>query len=174
VQTAPWPLLREAQLRALTLPHTGMASAIDIGVADDIHPKNKQDVGDRLAQAALHSTYGYDDVVPSGPLFRRMEREGSAVRLYFDHVAGGLEARGGALESFAIAGSDRSFVWADARIEDSTVVVSSPEVDDPVAVRYGWANNPAVNLYNAAGLPASPFRTDDWPMPYVQAGDSDE
>lgn len=173
VQTAPWPLLREAQLHALTLPHTGMASAIDIGVADDIHPKNKQDVGDRLARAALHGTYGHD-VVPSGPLFRRMEREGSTVRLYFDHVDGGLEARDGALERFAIAGADRSFVWADARIEDSTVVVSSAEVDEPVAVRYGWANNPTVNLYNAAGLPASPFRTDDWPMPYVQPGDSDE
>lgn len=173
VQTAPWPLLREAQTHALTLPHTGMAVTIDIGAADDIHPRNKQDVGGRLAHAALHGTYGHD-VVPSGPLFQRMEREGSAVRLHFDHVAGGLEARGKPLQGFAIAGPDRSFVGADARIEDGTVVVSSPAVDDPVAVRYGWANNPSVNLYNATGLPASPFRTDDWPMSYVQADNADE
>jgi sialate O-acetylesterase len=103
-----------------------------------------------------------------------MEREGSAVRLHFDHVAGGLDARGGPLQGFAIAGPDRSFVEAQAGIEDGTVVVSSPDVDNPVAVRYGWANNPSVNLYNAVGLPASPFRTDDWPMPYVQPDDSEE
>jgi sialate O-acetylesterase len=103
-----------------------------------------------------------------------MEREGSAVRVHFDHVAGGLEARGGPLQGFAIAGPNRSFVWADASIEDGTVVVSNPDVENPVAVRYGWANNPSVNLYNAAGLPASPFRTDDWPMPYVQTEDSDQ
>jgi sialate O-acetylesterase len=173
VQTAPWPLLREAQTHALTLPHTGMAVTIDIGAADDIHPRNKQDVGERLARAALHGTYGHN-VVPSGPLYHRMDREGSAVRLHFDHVAGGLEARGGPLQGFAIAGPDRSFVKADARIEDGSVVVSSPDVDDPVAVRYGWANNPTVNLYNAAGLPASPFRTDGWPMPYIQSDGSDE
>lgn len=173
VQTAPWPLLREAQTHALTLSHTGMAVTIDIGAADDIHPRNKQDVGGRLARAALHGTYG-QDVAPSGPLYQRMEREGSAVRLHFDHVAGGLEGRGGPLQGFAIAGPDRSFVEAQARIEDGTVVVSSPDVDNPVAVRYGWANNPSVNLYNAVGLPASPFRTDDWPMPYVQPDDSEE
>ena len=173
VQTAPWPLLREAQTHALTLSHTGMAVTIDIGAADDIHPRNKQDVGGRLARAALHGTYG-QDVAPSGPLYQRMEREGSAVRLHFDHVAGRLDARGGPLQGFAIAGPDRSFVEAQARIEDGTVVVSSPDVDNPVAVRYGWANNPSVNLYNAVGLPASPFRTDDWPMPYVQPDDSEE
>lgn len=173
VQETPWPLLREAQTHALTLPHTGMAVTIDIGAADDIHPRNKQDVGTRLARTALHHTYE-QDAVPSGPLFRHMEREGSTLRLYFDHVAGGLDARGGPLEGFAIAGADRRFVWADAQIEDSTVVVSSPAIERPVAVRYGWANNPSVNLYNAAGRPASPFRTDDWPMPYVSPEDPEQ
>ena len=162
-EASAWAELREAQTRTLALPNTGMAVTIDIGEADDIHPRNKQDVGRRLAQWALADTYN-QDAVPSGPLYQVMQKEGTAIRLSFDHVAGGLQTPNGEpLRGFAIAGADRRFIWAEARIEGNTVVVSSPRVPDPVAVRYGWANNPAVNLYNAADLPASPFRTDEWP-----------
>lgn len=162
-EASAWAELREAQTMTLDLPNTGMAVIIDIGEADDIHPRNKQDVGYRLAQWALAETYDQTDTVPSGPLYQSMEQEGDAIRLTFDHVGGGLVTPGDApLQGFAVAGPDQRFVWADARIDGNTVVVSSDEIDDPVAVRYGWANNPAVNLYNAEGLPASPFRTDDW------------
>jgi sialate O-acetylesterase len=138
-----------------------MAVAIDIGDANDIHPKNKQDVGKRLALWALAKTYG-KDVVYSGPLYQLMAVEGNKAILHFDHISGGLVAGGGApLKGFAIAGPDKKFVWADAKSD--TVVVSSDKVSEPVAVRYGWADNPVCNLYNKAGLPASPFRTDDWP-----------
>jgi len=184
-----WARLREAQLRTLRTPNTGMAVAIDIGDAQDIHPKNKQDVGRRLALWALARVYGRQ-VVYCGPLYETMAVEGSSIRLRFSHVAGGLRAantpvtvggpdqagdssqaalRGpevveaGKLEGFAIAGEDGRFVWAEARIEGETIVVSSSQVSRPVAVRYAWADNPACNLYNSAGLPASPFRTDDWP-----------
>jgi sialate O-acetylesterase len=157
-----WAELREAQSMALALPQTGMAVAIDIGDAKDIHPKNKQDVGNRLARLALARTYGAD-VADSGPLYQSMTRQGSRIRLDFEHTRGGLEARGGALKGFAIAGADRVFRWAEARIEGNAVVVWSDEIPDPVAIRYGWADNPICNLTNAAGLPASPFRTDDWP-----------
>ena len=170
-----WAELREAQLMTLALPNTGMAVILDIGEADDIHPKNKQDVGKRLALWALAKTYG-QKLVCSGPIYKSMKRElravvrGSAlgtegrIRLFFDHVGGGLVARGGeAMKGFAVAGDDRKFVWADAKIDGNTVVVSSDEVSKPAAVRYGWANNPVCNLYNKEGLPASPFRTDDWP-----------
>lgn len=156
-----WAELREAQTMTLSLPMTGMAVIMDIGDPDDIHPTNKQDVGKRLAYNALQQTYGMD-VVPCGPLYRAMTSEGNAIRLQFDHVAGGLMAREGGLRGFAIAGADRHFVWANAAIDGDTVVVSSPRVPAPVAVRYGWSNNPAITLYNSAGLPASPFRTDDW------------
>jgi sialate O-acetylesterase len=156
-----WAELREAQLRTLSLEHTGMAVTIDIGEADDIHPKNKADVGHRLAQAALAGTYGHD-VVPSGPLYESATRDGDALRLRFRNAAG-LTARGGSPTGFAIAGEDRKWHWADARIDGESVVVGSPDVASPIAVRYGWADNPACNLYNADGLPASPFRTDDWP-----------
>ncbi len=158
-----WAELREAQSMALELPNTGMAVAIDIGEADNIHPKNKQDVGKRLALHALALDYG-EDVVYSGPVYESMHRKGDKIVLRFKHAAGGLEAVGGErLEGFAIAGADRKFVWADAEIDGDKVVVSSDKVEDPVAVRYGWADNPECNLYNAAGLPASPFRTDEWP-----------
>jgi sialate O-acetylesterase len=156
-----WAELREAQSLALSIPNTGQAVSIDIGDANDIHPKNKQDVGRRLAFNALARDYG-KQVEYSGPVYRDMKREGNQIRLSFDH-AEGLQARGGELKQFAIAGVDRQFVWADARIEGEEVVVSSPEVSEPVAVRYAWANNPVgCNLYNGARLPASPFRTDDW------------
>lgn len=160
-----WAELREAQAMALSLPNTGMAITIDVGEAGDVHPKDKQSVGHRLALAARSVAYG-EDIVGSGPLYERMEVEGGTVRLYFKHVGGGLVARDTEeLTVFAVAGGDRKFVWADARIDGDTVVVSSSEVPEPVAVRYAWQSNPGVvNFYNQEGLPASPFRTDDWPI----------
>jgi len=158
-----WAELREAQLMTLAVPDTGMAVTIDIGEADDIHPRNKQDVGERLALAARKLAYG-EDLVYSGPIYRSMEVQGQEVVLSFDHVGGGLAARDGeALTGFAMAGEDRQFAWAEARIEGDRVIVSSDLVPDPVAVRYAWADNPAGNLTNREGLPASPFRTDTWP-----------
>jgi len=158
-----WAELREAQLMALALPSAGMAVAIDIGDAVDIHPKNKQDVGKRLALWALAKTYGVKTPY-SGPIYRDMETKGNKIVLRFDHTNGGLVTKDGApLKGFAIAATDRKFVWADAKVEGDTVVVSSDKVAEPVAVRYAWADNPICNLYNKAGLPASPFRTDAWP-----------
>jgi sialate O-acetylesterase len=156
-----WAELREAQLRTLSVEHTGMAVTIDIGEADDIHPKDKADVGHRLAQAALAGTYGRH-VVPSGPLYESATPDGDALRLRFRYATG-LTARGGSPTGFALAGDDHKWHWAEARIDGETIVVRSPDVPSPVAARYGWANNPSCNIYNAAGLPASPFRTDDWP-----------
>jgi sialate O-acetylesterase len=157
-----WAELREAQTMSLGLPKTGMAVIIDIGEADDIHPRNKKDVGERLALNALAQTYG-KDIPYSGPMFKDMAVDGNEIRITFDHSYEGLEAKGGELRGFAIAGEDRQFVWADARIDGETVIVSNPEVQKPVAVRYAWADNPEATLYNSAALPASPFRTDDWP-----------
>ncbi|MCX7414554.1 MAG: 9-O-acetylesterase [Planctomycetia bacterium] len=160
--------VREGQLQvAQNVPGTGLAVAIDIG-EESIHPRNKQDVGKRLALQALHHTYGRA-VTCNGPIYRGMAVEGDTVRLSFDHVAGGLIAKNGPLTWFAIAGDDKKFVWADAKIDGETVVVTSSQVPEPVAVRFAWADNPeGFNLYNAAGLPMSPFRTDDWPV----SGDS--
>ena len=158
-----WAELREAQTMTLATPNTGMATIIDIGEAKDIHPKNKQDVGRRLALWALANTYGKKDLVYSGPMYKSMEKNGNQIVLRFDHLGAGLTAKGGKpLKGFAIAGADKKFVWADARIVGDTVVVSSPSVADPVAVRYAWADNPICNLYNRDGLPASPFRSDAW------------
>ena len=157
-----WAELREAQTMTLREPQTGMAVTIDIGDENDIHPRNKLDVGRRLAAWALAGTYGQKDI-PSGPLFDRFTIEGDKIRIRFKHGAGLKTRDGGVVKGFAIAGEDRRFVWADARIDGDAVVVSSPKVTKPVAVRYGWADNPIANLYNGAGLPASPFRTDDWP-----------
>ncbi|MBN1155817.1 9-O-acetylesterase [candidate division KSB1 bacterium] len=158
-----WAELREAQLMTLELENTGMAVIIDIGEADDIHPRNKQDVGKRLALNARHHDYD-EDIEYSGPIYKSHVVENDEVRLFFDHRGSGLVAKGEAkLKGFAIAGADRTFHWADARIEGESVVVSSPEVAQPVAVRYAWADNPICNLFNEEGLPASPFRTDDWP-----------
>ena len=160
-----WALLRESQSAALALPRTGQAVAIDIGDADDVHPRNKQEVGRRLALAARRVAYG-EAIEFSGPTYRRHEVAGGRVLLEFDHLGGGLTARGdtGApLRGFAVAGADRRFVWAEAAIEGDRVAVWSERVPAPVAVRYAWADNPeGANLDNAAGLPASPFRTDDW------------
>ncbi|GAB4239926.1 MAG: sialate O-acetylesterase [Acidobacteriota bacterium] len=162
-QESAWAELRESQaLVAKTLPNVGLAVTIDIGEADDIHPRNKQDVGLRLALWALHDVYGR--AIPfSGPVYRKAEVQGNEVRISFDHADGGLVARGGPLQGFAVAGADRVFHWGEARIEGDTVIVHSPAVPHPVAVRYAWADNPVCNLYNGAGLPAVPFRTDFWP-----------
>ncbi len=160
-----WAELREAQaLTAAEVPNCGLAVAIDIGEANDIHPKNKAEVGRRLALCALAKTYG-KKLESSGPWYRGMKVRGNEIRLSFTHEGGGLAAKGGGeLQGFAIAGEDHKFVWANARIEGRSVVVSSPSVPKPVAVRYGWDINPVCNLYNQSGLPAVPFRTDDWPM----------
>ena len=158
-----WAELREAQLMTLSLPNTGMAVITDIGEADDIHPRNKQDVGARLGLAAGHLAYGRKGEF-SGPVYRAMTREGNRIRVHFDHDGRGLAAKyGQPLKGFAIAGKDRKFVWAKAVIQGNTVLVSSDQVPEPAAVRYGWANNPVCNFFNTEGLPATPFRTDDWP-----------
>ncbi|HOZ45451.1 MAG TPA: sialate O-acetylesterase [Candidatus Hydrogenedentes bacterium] len=157
-----WAELREAQTMTLDLPKTGMAVIIDIGEAKNIHPKNKQDVGKRLALNALAKDY-HKSIPFSGPMYDRMRKKSGNIILSFDHTDGGLKAMGGEpLKGFAIAGADRKFVWANAKIDGNKVVVSSDQVADPMAVRYAWANNPECNLYNGVGLPASPFRTDDW------------
>jgi sialate O-acetylesterase len=140
-----------------------MAVITDIGDQKDIHPKKKEPVGARLALAARRITYG-EKLVHSGPEYRSMRKKNGAIVLSFDHVGKGLMAQGGDLKGFAIAGKDRKFVWAQARIEGDRVVVSSPQVPEPEAVRYGWADFPIVNLWNVDGLPATPFRTDDFPM----------
>jgi sialate O-acetylesterase len=160
-----WAELREAQTMALSLPKTGMAVTIDIGNANDIHPRNKQDVGKRLALAALHGTYG-KEVVYSGPVFQSMKMEGNRAILEFDPMGTGLEVRDkyGYVKGFAIAGEDQVFHWARGLQQGNSIILWSDRVETPVAVRYGWADNPDdVNLYNQEGLPASPFRTDQWP-----------
>jgi sialate O-acetylesterase len=159
-----WARLREAQLLAARVPNTGMAVAIDIGEWNDIHPLNKKDVGVRLALAARKVAYD-EDIVYSGPIYESMKVDGDSIIIAFKHSGSGLYAKGDApLKEFSIAGVDRHFVWANAVIRDTTVVVWSDEVANPVAVRYAWADNPeGANLYNMEGLPASPFRTDSWP-----------
>ncbi len=182
-----WAELREAQTMTLTVPNTGEAILIDIGEAGDIHPRNKKTAGERLAALALAKTYGRK--VPfAGPAYQSMTVDGSRIRLQFGSVGDGLVAApvpttfvlssqanenrpltrnspGSELEGFAICGADRRWVWANARIDGGTVLVESPQVARPVAVRYGWAENPTCNLYNRAGFPAGPFRTDDFPVP---------
>jgi sialate O-acetylesterase len=158
-----WPELREAQaLTARNVPNTGLAVVIDSGEADDIHPKDKKIVGERLALLALADLYG-KKIPARGPEFTRAEFLDNKVRAHFRHIDGGLVIRGEKLTGFAIAGADRKWFWADAILDGDSVIVSSPEVLQPAAVRYAWQSNPAVSLFNAAGLPAAPFRTDDWP-----------
>ena len=161
---SPWAELREAQASALLLPNTAMAIAIDIGETDNIHPRNKQEVGRRLALAALASAYGRR-IVSSGPLYDSQVIEGSAIRVYFRSVGSGLAPRAGDdLPGFTIAAAeDRQFVPAHARIEGRTVLVWTVLVPHPVAVRYAWSHDPACGLANVEGLPAAPFRTDQWP-----------
>lgn len=154
-----WPLIQEAQLLTLSVPHTAMAVTVDIGDAKDIHPRNKQEVGRRLALAAQAKVYGRR-VVYSGPIFTGMKIRKGKAALSFSHTHGGLVARGGALEGFVIAGSEGVFVPAQAEIRGRRIYVWSEEIAEPAAVRYAWDDNPAATLFNAAGLPASPFRTD--------------
>lgn len=167
-----WAELREAQSMTLSLPKTGQAVIIDIGEENDIHPRNKKDVGYRLALAALKVAYG-KDLVYSGPVYKSMEKTGDRIQLSFSDTGSGLWIRDkyGYVKGFAIAGEDKKFVWAMAHVEGNKIVVYSPQVKDPVAVRYAWANNPDdANVYNKEGLPASPFRTDTWPG-VSQSGD---
>ncbi|MEP7338132.1 MAG: sialate O-acetylesterase [Acidobacteriota bacterium] len=155
--------LREAQSLTLKLPKTGMAVITDVGEERDIHPKQKAPVGERLALAALAIAYG-EKIEYSGPVYSGMKIEGNRAVLSFKHVGGGLVAKSDKLAGFAIAGADQKFVPAEAEIKGDKIIVSSPQVAQPVAVRFGWENYPMVNLWNKAGLPASPFRTDDFPM----------
>lgn len=158
-----WAMLREAQLKTLSVPNTGMAVIIDIGEWNDIHPLNKNDVGKRLALAARKVAYNNEKVVYSGPLYKSMRIDDNKIILTFTHVGSGLVAQGGELKHFAICGADSQFVWAQAKIEGDKVIVWSDEISNPVAVRYAWADNPeGANLYNKDGLPASPFRTDEF------------
>jgi len=158
-----WAELREAQALALALPAVGRATIIDTGDEFDIHPKDKQTPGHRLALAARALIYR-EQIEAAGPTFASMRPEAKAIRVKFTHTGGGLKAAdGGKLRGFAIAGADRKFGWAQATIDGDTVVVRSAQVPHPVAVRYAWADNPDCNLANGAGIPASPFRTDNWP-----------
>ena len=174
----PWPLLQDRMRRILqTTPKTGMAIINEIGEAKDIHPKNKHDVGERLALWALAKDYGRKDLVYSGPLFRSSVVKDGAVEVTFDHAGSGLKVRdGGKLARFEIAGADKVWHWADARVTaPDTVTVSSSNVRKPVAVRYAWAANPeGANLINSAGLPASVFRTDDWDDAVVQVDPTEQ
>ncbi len=158
-QESEWAELREAQTMTLSLPRTGMATIIDIGEANDIHPKNKRDVGHRLALAALAGEYG-QKIESSGPMLHSVKVSGNQIRVQFAHAVGLKTGDGAAPRGFAIADDDKKWVWAKARIEGDSIVILSDAVPNPTQVRYGWAENPDVNLYNGAGLPAVPFRTD--------------
>jgi sialate O-acetylesterase len=161
-----WPRVREAMLKTLALPKTGMAITIDLGDAKDIHPKNKQDVGKRLSYWALGTVYGKNVPAISGPLPAGVTVAGNTVTISFKHANGGLQSiTGGPLTGFQMAASDQQWHPAEARIVGDTVRVSSSAVAQPVAVRYAWKDWPEFSLANGAGLPASPFRTDDWPAP---------
>jgi len=161
-----WAELRESQTKALSLPNTGEAVIIDLGEANDIHPKNKYDVAARLVRWALAKDYGMSDLEPQSPTFREMEIRNNKAVLKFDHIGGGLRTVDvNDVRGFAICGEDRKWVWADATIKGAdTVVVWNDEVAEPVAVRYAWAVNPVCNVYSKIGLPMTPFRTDDFPM----------
>ncbi len=156
-----WCVVREEMLKTLAVKNTGMAITVDVGEANNIHPKNKQAVGYRLALWALAKVYG-KDIPYSGPLPDGQKIKGDKIILSFRHTDGGLVTKAGDLKGFAIAGEDHHWIAANARIEGKKVIVSSPEVKSPAAVRYAWAANPDCNLFNGAGLPASPFRTDGW------------
>lgn len=175
VQLAPWRMivdapgesdwaeLREAQLMTLKAsPNTGMAVITDLGDEKNIHPVPKAPVGERLALAARSVAYG-EKLVFSGPVYTKLEVKGNEAVLSFDHVGGGLETRGEKLLGFTIAGEDKVFYNAEARIDGDKLIVKHDQVKTPTMVRYGWANFPIVNLYNKEGLPATPFRTDDLP-----------
>lgn len=158
-----WAELREAQLQTFReVLNAGLVVTIDLGEKENLHPPRKAEVGERLALCALGTTYK-KAIAYSGPLYDRMEVEGNQIQVHFVQTGSGLEAKGDVVKGFAIAGEDRKFHWADARISGESIIVSSPDVATPVAVRYAWAGSPDCNLYNKEGLPASPFRTDNWP-----------
>ena len=166
LQTKPeestWAIVRDAQLNTLHLSNTGMAVSIDVGEAEDIHPKNKQEVGKRLAFIARAKTYG-ESIPYSGPIFNSYKIQLNKIRILFKYTDGGLKTKNNEiLKGFTIAGADRKFYWANAVIEGDEIIVNCPDVKYPVAVRYAWAQNPICNLYNGVELPASPFRTDFW------------
>jgi sialate O-acetylesterase len=154
-----WQYMRESMLKALVVPKTGMVVAIDVGEENNIHPQNKQVIGQRFALWALGEVYGKEVAETSGPLPQGSEIQGDKVIVSFRH-ASGLRARDGQLKGFTIAGPDQNFVPAQATIENDKVIVYSPDIKNPVAVRYAWSEVPECNLVNGAGLPASPFRTD--------------
>ena len=159
-----WADTRESQaVAAAAIPNSCLAVTIDTGDANNIHPKEKEPVGNRLALCALAKHYG-KHVVYSGPTLASVERLPDSLRLHFAHADGGLVVKGDKLGEFAIAGDDRKWHWANAHIEGDTIVVSSPSVPHPKEVRYAWQSNPEATLFNGAGLPAGPFRTDDWPV----------
>jgi sialate O-acetylesterase len=164
VKDDPMVFVREGQLKNLSISNTAMVSAIDNADPNDpgnIHPKNKQEIGLRLSKAAEGLVYK-GKITYMGPIYEKMQVEGNTIRVYFTFTGAGLMAKGDKLSGFAIASDDKKFVWAEAKIDGNTVVVSSLEITNPSAVRYGWSKNPPVNLYNKENLPASPFRTDSW------------
>jgi sialate O-acetylesterase len=162
--------LREAQMLTLSLKNTGMAVISDIGNIKNIHPKNKLDVGKRLALWALAKDYGKKNIVYSGPIYKSMKIEGDKIRLAFDYTGSGLKTFDGKnVSHLTIAGADKKFVEAKGVIKGNTIIVSSDAVKKPVSVRYGWSNTDEPNLANKEGLPASTFRTDDWPGVSFQA-----
>jgi sialate O-acetylesterase len=163
--TEGWPLMRESMMKTLALPKTGMAITLDIGDAEDIHPKNKQDVGKRLSLWALGTVYGKKVAATSGPLPSGHKIQGNEISVSFNHADGGLKAAAGELKGFQIAGADETWKPARARVSGNSVVVANPEITAPVAVRYAWSDLPDGNLRNGAGLPATSFRTDEWPVP---------
>ena len=152
-------LVREGMLKTLHLPNTGMAITVDIGEAKDVHPKNKQDVGRRLAFWALGDVYEKEGVATSGPLPAKQQLRDNEFVISFTHAEGGLQAKGGKIKGFVIAGTDQQWKPATARIDGDKVIVFHPDITKPVAVRYAWEANPDCNLFNRQGLPASPFRT---------------
>jgi sialate O-acetylesterase len=158
-----WASFREAQAACQSVPNTAMAVAIDLGEWNDIHPDNKKSVGERLALGAWKIAYGEKNIVHTGPTFRNATIEGNHIALQFDNIGSGLIAIDDEpLSQFAIAGADKKFVWAEARIEQDKVIVWNEAVKEPKYVRYAWADNPdGANLYNKEGLPAAPFRTDN-------------
>ncbi|MSR62017.1 MAG: sialate O-acetylesterase [Planctomycetes bacterium] len=160
-----WPLVREQQARAVErLANSGLAVTLDVGDAENIHPPRKRPVGERLARLALHRTYGRTEIVDAGPSLARARREGHSFRIELEHAEGLRTSDGREPRAFALAGADRAWHAAEARLDGTRVLLTSAEVPEPLAARYAWAPNPPVNLCNAAGLPAAPFRTDDWPI----------
>jgi sialate O-acetylesterase len=164
VEGDEWTETRESQaITAATVPNSCLAVTIDTGDPDNIHSPEKVQVGERLALCALAKYYKEKDVVYAGPTLKSVERLSGSIRIHYTHTDGGLIVKGDKLGEFAVAGEDHKWVWADARIEGDTIVVSSASVPNPKEVRYAWQSNPLATLYNGAGLPAVPFRTDNWP-----------